>query len=278
MARPNKYNLHYFPLDVIFFDDHKTILIEEDFGVKGGYLAIRLLAMVYEQGYYLEWKDKSEVTIAKRVGNGFTGALVMEVLKSCLKHGLFDKTLFYKNNVLTSTGIQKRWLQVMNQLRRKVDVSNEIWLISSEETQASTEETITPETLSTQKEIKLNEIKEDVVSGGEPPPKQTLEEKQKARINRMAVFRDDVKAFSERYPKEMLVSFYEYWKEPNKSKTKMKFEMEDTWELNLRLARWEKNNYKFNKGSESKTDCQTDKHKSDYEKLLQQRKQALEEK
>lgn len=44
------------------------------------------------------------------------------------------------------------------------------------------------------------------------------------------------------YGKEMIRAFYDYWTEPNKSKTKMRFQMERTWDLERRLARWEKNN------------------------------------
>jgi len=46
------------------------------------------------------------------------------------------------------------------------------------------------------------------------------------------------------YGKEMIRAFYDYWTEPNKSKTKMRFQMEKTWDVSRRLARWEKNNNK----------------------------------
>ncbi len=170
MARPVKHNLQYFPLDVDFFEDHKVLMIEEDFGIKGGYLAVRLMAMVYAEGYYLEWKDKFEHSCAKRVGNGFTGSLVCEILKSCLIHGLFDKGMFERHRILTSRGIQKRWIQVMSGIRRKVSISSEFNLISSEETRISSEETTTPATFSTQKEMKRNEKKENVVVPAKPSP------------------------------------------------------------------------------------------------------------
>lgn len=160
MARPNKFNLQYFPLDVDFFDDHKVISIEETAQIKGGYIALRLMAMVYaDKGYYLEWPDKFEFTAAKRIGNGVTGALVGEIFKLCLKHELFSKEIFDRYRIVTSAGIQKRWLRVMNDLRRKVVITSEYWLVSSEETGVSSEETQPPDTESTQKEIKVNEIK-----------------------------------------------------------------------------------------------------------------------
>lgn len=45
------------------------------------------------------------------------------------------------------------------------------------------------------------------------------------------------------YSSEMIKSFFSYWKEPNKSKSKMRFEMEKTWDLKLRLLRWSENNF-----------------------------------
>lgn len=175
MARPNKVNLQYFPLDVTFFEDHKVLMIEEEFGIKGGYIALRLMAMVYEQGYFIEWMNNQEVSIAKRVGNGITSALVVEVLKSCLKNNLFNKEIFTKKSILTSRGIQKRWLEVMELMRRKVIINESIWLVNSEETIISSEETHPPETFSTQKESKRNKIKKSKSHSGAKAPVQSKE-------------------------------------------------------------------------------------------------------
>ena len=35
--------------------------------------------------------------------------------------------------------------------------------------------------------------------------------------------------------------FIDYWTEPNKSNSKMRFELEKTWSLKSRLSRWKKN-------------------------------------
>jgi len=40
------------------------------------------------------------------------------------------------------------------------------------------------------------------------------------------------------YPKDMLKEFCDYWTEKNKSGTKMRFELEQTWDLSKRLSRW----------------------------------------
>lgn len=53
-----------------------------------------------------------------------------------------------------------------------------------------------------------------------------------------------------KYGMPMLREFYDYWSEPNKSNTKMRFEMQKTWDLDRRLARWARNN--FNKYGNNK--------------------------
>ena len=63
--------------------------------------------------------------------------------------------------------------------------------------------------------------------------------------NRCESFVSEVMAFD--YDKNILNSFVDYWTEPNKSKTKMKFELQQTWSTNLRLKNWEKNQKKWDK-------------------------------
>ena len=51
-------------------------------------------------------------------------------------------------------------------------------------------------------------------------------------------FYDDLKAYQPKYPKETLRAFYDYWTEPNRSNTKMRFELEKTWSTPRRLGTW----------------------------------------
>ena len=59
-----------------------------------------------------------------------------------------------------------------------------------------------------------------------------------ATLARRRKFYDSLIPFVERYGKEMIRAFYDYWSELNKSRTKMRFETEKTWELPRRLATW----------------------------------------
>lgn len=67
-------------------------------------------------------------------------------------------------------------------------------------------------------------------------------------------FKEQFQPFLKKYPKEMLNEFFRYWSEPNKSKTKLRWEMETTWDIGRRLSRWASNDSKFEKKTESKID------------------------
>lgn len=59
-------------------------------------------------------------------------------------------------------------------------------------------------------------------------------------------FKNECAPFVEIYGKDMMNNFFSYWTEPNKSKTKMKFELKETWDLSRRLSTWNKNNFDKN--------------------------------
>ena len=61
--------------------------------------------------------------------------------------------------------------------------------------------------------------------------------------NRLESFVLEVMSFD--YDKKILEGFIDYWTEPNKSNTKMKFELNKTWATNLRLKNWAANQKKW---------------------------------
>ena len=57
--------------------------------------------------------------------------------------------------------------------------------------------------------------------------------------------------YSDSYDKDDLAEFIDYWTEPNKSNTRIKYQMESTWDENRRLKRWMNNTWtKENKKKE----------------------------
>ena len=70
--------------------------------------------------------------------------------------------------------------------------------------------------------------------------------------NKTGKFKKQVLEFQSKYDIEMLEEFILYWTEPNKSNTKIKWEMEATWHMGRRLARWANSNYQANRSPADK--------------------------
>lgn len=70
--------------------------------------------------------------------------------------------------------------------------------------------------------------------------------------SRKLKFADTLKPFLNIYGKELLNEFYLYWIEPNKSNTKMRYELQKTWSIELRLRKWASNDKSFNPKKEVK--------------------------
>ena len=68
-----------------------------------------------------------------------------------------------------------------------------------------------------------------------------------ATHERKEAFYHSLIPYADKYGKEMLRAFFDYWSEMNASQTKMRFEKQPTWELSKRLATWENNEKKYEK-------------------------------
>lgn len=128
MARPNKTGLDYFPLDVDFHDDDKVALLTAEFNVMAEAIMIRLLCKIYKNGYYYAWGDDERLLFCRWAGGVFVPNQVEEVVKGCLRRSFFDKGVFEAFGILTSVGIQKRFLQA-SQERKSIDIIADYWLL-----------------------------------------------------------------------------------------------------------------------------------------------------
>lgn len=120
-----KSGLDFFPLDVHL--DEKFELIEAEFGLTGFSVVVKLFQRIYGgEGYYCEWKEEVALLFARQVGLG--GSVVSEILSAAIARGIFDKSLFEKYGILTSSGIQKRYFEAVVR-RKQVDVKSEFLLL-----------------------------------------------------------------------------------------------------------------------------------------------------
>ena len=126
MARPQKNGLDYFPLDVDMDQDDKIALIEAQHGVVGFAIVIKLLMKIYKSSYFYEWTEKEQLLFSKRINVDINSINV--VINDCIKWGLFDRNLLESKKILTSKGIQSRYLEAVGR-RTKVEIKKEYLLL-----------------------------------------------------------------------------------------------------------------------------------------------------
>ena len=129
MSRPLKEGLEYFSLDCRL-DDNIT-MIQNDFGLKGFAIVVKLYQLIYgERGYYCEWNKNSLLRFLSVNHLGSCDEnLVGNIVASCIKRGIFSQEIYQKYHVLTSRGIQKRYFSALSR-RTKIEVRKEYLLVS----------------------------------------------------------------------------------------------------------------------------------------------------
>lgn len=73
-------------------------------------------------------------------------------------------------------------------------------------------------------------------------------------VTRQQAFYDTLRTYVGQYPADILRNFYDYWSEPNRSQTKMRMEMEKTWDVGRRLAYWYRREQEKSYGTTSRPD------------------------
>lgn len=133
MARPQKEGLDYFPLDCGFFRDKKARLVKAKFGAKGLVVLIHVFCEIYENhGYYMTWDEDDCLMMAETVGCGVSPELVSQVIEFSAARSLFDYTLFSQERILTSRGIQKRFIQGASK-RDNIRMRKDLFLLDENE-------------------------------------------------------------------------------------------------------------------------------------------------
>lgn len=128
--RPIKEGLDYFPVNVDMDQDDKIQLVEAKHGIIAFAIIIRLLMKIYKEGYYYPWSEKEQLLFSRRVNVDIND--VNDIINDCLKWGLFDQEIYDRYQILTSKGIQKRYLAAVGR-RQAVTLIREYLLVTPEE-------------------------------------------------------------------------------------------------------------------------------------------------
>ena len=142
MARPVKKGLDYFPVDTTW--DIKMKLVKARFGLVGTGCIIELFKTIYSEGYALKWDDDTRLLFSAE--NGIDAETLKSIISFAVLKGVFHAGKLDKLGVLTSSGIQKRWLKVAKDSNRAIqEIDPSISLIdinglSVQETELSAQE------------------------------------------------------------------------------------------------------------------------------------------
>ena len=109
MARPPKMGLDYFPLDVNFLNDLKTKKVVRSYGASAVAVALNVFINIYrDNGYYVQCDDDFIFIISDelKLEEGF----VKNVIQKMVDVEFFDKNLYENHKILSSIGIQNRYI------------------------------------------------------------------------------------------------------------------------------------------------------------------------
>lgn len=140
MAGQPKRGLDFAAWDVHLFDDDERfdVLIDAQ-GWDGFGVFFWICTKAYAtNGYYYEWREEtSAATIAKRMSGGIKSETVNQVVKLCLRIGLFDNGLFDRESILTNKMMQERYMYAIEKRSVRGRTINRLyWLLKTEETKA----------------------------------------------------------------------------------------------------------------------------------------------
>lgn len=120
MARPLKRGIDYYPLDVNFLTDIKTRKIMRACGNESIGILISILSNIYrDNGYFIEVDYDFNFLVADET-NVQENEVETVILKA-VEVGFFDTNLYHTYKILTSQGIQSRYIKACEK-RKRVDI------------------------------------------------------------------------------------------------------------------------------------------------------------
>ena len=142
------------------------------------YLLDVLLCELYgKDGYYIRWDSTKCRLIADGARCGITPSFVNEFIGGCCRCSYFDKRVFKAFSVLTSAGVQKRYIRMFNS-RQEIRIIKDYWVLDCSNTADVPQGS-------------LNKIVFIGVNGTENPFKSTDNSVNEIKLNEIKISDDD---------------------------------------------------------------------------------------
>lgn len=159
MGRTLKKGFEYFPFDTNFFQDIRIRKLIRYQSGRAVTIYVSLLCIIYNNGYYIEWDDEVPFVVAEQ--SNFEESYILEVIKCCIEIGLFSKQMFYAHKVLTSKGIQERYMEI-NKSRKRIGRIGQFSCLTEKEDESNCKKAISIMD-SSELDEEINELKKSDV-------------------------------------------------------------------------------------------------------------------
>jgi hypothetical protein len=224
MARPERNNVDYFPLYVE--NGRKMFFIENKYGNDGYCTWLKILTELAKANFhYLNLNDETQLMYLS-ASCRIEESKLKNIINDLVKLGEFDKYL-WENSIIFSEkfceSIKDAYLKRNNKIITLDSLVSYLLGLGILKPSKSTNK-------------------------GVDNTQRIGEDRKEEDINtRSNIFGESLNKYITNENKEEVIKFWNYWTEPNKSKSKMKFEIEKTWDTKKRLATWFSNAEKFKK-------------------------------
>jgi len=132
MARKGKIGLDYFSHDTEFDNELEYIIAVHK--ETGYYVYFRLLERLYKTyGYYYPSDKKSIALLSSKINVDIETVNV--IINDCIDENLFNKAMYDEHSILTSRGIQKRFMDAVAR-RKEVKINPNYILLDNEYTES----------------------------------------------------------------------------------------------------------------------------------------------
>jgi len=219
MARPIKTGgIDYFPLDVDW--ERKVRLFKAKYKLMGIGMLVTLLQEIYKEGYCLEWNEDTQILFSDEHSIDFE--IMNEMVDFAIKQDVFNKDIFDKQNVLTSRGIQKRYLKGCHR-RSLVEIDHRFICV----TENDIKDNINPD------KVTINNINDSNNTTKESKEKESKEKNSKEKDIKKNKVEEDPQISSKNPTKERLDNIYtfeKFWKDyPHRRVPKGKKDCREWW-------------------------------------------------
>lgn len=243
---------YYFSHDYNARQDPKLQEVMAHHGVAGIGIYWCIVEQLYEQGGTLSLKLTKGIAYALHVDSDVVESVIRDF-------GLFDidGDSFYSNTV--NARLQKR--EDISEKRRKAiearwgkkddTDTNVLQMNNTCNTKVIQNDTKKIKEKEKEKEIEINNTNPILVSSEISKNATDVAENKEKFQKRKSDFEHSLIPFLGTYTSEQIREFADYWTEPNKSHTKMRYELERTWDTARRLAYWDRNSKPARHGSGS---------------------------